>query len=643
MKHNIRRFIAGIAMMVMLLASCQISGVNNAVTDTVESSIESKYGNIEIILPDTGRSWTPAEYKVTAERAGEEPVVKRTTATTLTMRLKVGEWTFSAEAFDENGQLIFKAAGQNSTVRETASNVNLILDKQSSSVKYSFDTSDLLKTTYPLNKIKLTATSTKTGWSDTKTEEITSIDQTLTLKNLLASASYNITVEGYIGTEKYAEKTVTLAAINDISSTYIVSEPIMLEQKKVTPVTSTSSDGASFNNTSTAIELNCATNGAVIYYTKDGSDPTTSSQQYSAGVLLFSGMTGAGSKTLKAIAVKNGMTSSKVFSATYQYNPSEASTPSFSVTGGVLSGTAYNDDIAVTLINNEATGTVQYKIDDGDWQTYSTPIEIIGSSAADVTKTISAKVVGVSDKLDSSEVTQTYTVSYPQLAGVVFNPADGTCDTDSLITLTASVAGANIYYTTDGSTPQAIAANKYNAPFKLTVGTQIVKAFAVKAKYKNSAVKEATYIVTAAEQTGGIELTLAKKLTLVNGVWEIENASDSNFAVGKVVFGPAHFEPSTEYTLTYSAGLQAAISIIKNSVDTIVQSIPASNAVTFTTDGATTSADNYYFIFEVTEAMNNVQLSIYPTGNAPTPVTGVAITPNSAADLAMTVGDVKTF
>ena len=322
MKHNIRRIIAGAAMMVMLFASCQISSVNNAVTDTVVNSVENEYGNIEIILPDTGRSWSPAKYVVTAERTGETTVVKETTATTLTMRLKVGEWTFSAEALDENEQLIFKAAGQKSIVRETASTVNLILDKQSSSVKYSFDTSDLLKTTYPLNKIKLTATSTKTGWSDTKTEEITSIDQTLTLKNLLASASYNITVEGYIGTEKYAEKTVTLAAINDISSTHIVSEPIMLEQKKVTPVTSTSSDGASFNNILTSIVLNCATEGAVIHYTTDGSStPTASSPTYSNGVVLFSGMTEAGSKTLKAIAVKNGMSSSEIFSATYTYDP----------------------------------------------------------------------------------------------------------------------------------------------------------------------------------------------------------------------------------------------------------------------------------------------------------------------------------
>ncbi|MBP5450395.1 MAG: chitobiase/beta-hexosaminidase C-terminal domain-containing protein, partial [Spirochaetales bacterium] len=281
------------------------------------------------------------------------------------------------------------------------------------------------------------------------------------------------------------------------------------------------------------------------------------------------------------------------------------------------------------------------KIDDGAWQTYTAPIEIVGSSTADITKTISAKVTGVIGKTnESSTVTQTYTVSYPQLAGVVFNPADGTCDTDSLITLTASVAGADIYYTTNGSAPQAIAANKYNAPFKLTVGTKTVKAFAVKAKYKNSAVKEATYIVTEAEQTGGINLTLAKKLMHTNGVWEIENTSDSNFAVGRVIFGPAAFETSTEYTLSYPAGLQAAVSIIQGTVNNVIDSTTTSGAVTFTTN---TSTDNYYFVFEVTEAMNNVQLSIYPTGNAPTPVTAVAITPNSAADLAMTVGDVKTF
>lgn len=48
------------------------------------------------------------------------------------------------------------------------------------------------------------------------------------------------------------------------------------------------------------VAINCATSGAVIYYTTDGSTPTTSSSVYSSPITVNANM------TIKAIAVKNG-------------------------------------------------------------------------------------------------------------------------------------------------------------------------------------------------------------------------------------------------------------------------------------------------------------------------------------------------
>lgn len=58
----------------------------------------------------------------------------------------------------------------------------------------------------------------------------------------------------------------------------------------------------------TQITLTCSTSGATIYYTLDGSDPTTSSTQYTGPISLAAYEVGT-EVTLKAIAVKDGVTS----------------------------------------------------------------------------------------------------------------------------------------------------------------------------------------------------------------------------------------------------------------------------------------------------------------------------------------------
>lgn len=61
----------------------------------------------------------------------------------------------------------------------------------------------------------------------------------------------------------------------------------------------------------TDVALTCATSGATIYYTTDGSTPTTGSMIYSAPITVYAAM------TIKAIAAKAGMTNSAVLSAAY--------------------------------------------------------------------------------------------------------------------------------------------------------------------------------------------------------------------------------------------------------------------------------------------------------------------------------------
>ena len=67
-----------------------------------------------------------------------------------------------------------------------------------------------------------------------------------------------------------------------------------------------------------SVPILCATSGAEIRYTTDGSAPTTSSAVYTAPIAIVGGEAGVlVTTTLKAKAFKAGMTASSVASATY--------------------------------------------------------------------------------------------------------------------------------------------------------------------------------------------------------------------------------------------------------------------------------------------------------------------------------------
>ena len=90
-------------------------------------------------------------------------------------------------------------------------------------------------------------------------------------------------------------------------------KPIVPEVTPETVATPTFSPAAWGEGESQVVELACETAGASIYYTTDGSTPTSSSTAYdSTNKITLSETT-----TIKAIAVKEGMTNSEVASKTY--------------------------------------------------------------------------------------------------------------------------------------------------------------------------------------------------------------------------------------------------------------------------------------------------------------------------------------
>lgn len=85
----------------------------------------------------------------------------------------------------------------------------------------------------------------------------------------------------------------------------------------------------------------------------------------------------------------------------------------------------------------------------------------------------------------------------PLTAEVVPSVKGGTYSSAQSVVLTTATQGADIYYTTDGSTPTA-KSTKYSAAIAVSATTTL-KAIAVKAGYAPGAVMEATYKITPAK------------------------------------------------------------------------------------------------------------------------------------------------
>ena len=126
----------------------------------------------------------------------------------------------------------------------------------------------------------------------------------------------------------------------------------------VKPATPTLPTGGDFYN-SKFITIKAAS-GAVIYYTTDGSTPTTASTLYTSAFTIGSLAVQSTSYTINAIAVKNGMTSD-VASQTYTCYRRVA-TPT-----ATASGNKYSASRTITLACTTENATIEYKVGGGEW------------------------------------------------------------------------------------------------------------------------------------------------------------------------------------------------------------------------------------------------------------------------------------
>jgi len=226
-----------------------------------------------------------------------------------------------------------------------------------------------------------------------------------------------------------------------------------------------------------AVKISDGTSCAAIYYTSNGSTPSTASTLYTGPITVGS------TATLQAIAVCPGGSSSTVVSATYTIAP--ALTPSFST------GTGSYRVPPTVAISDGTSGAVIYYTTNGTAPTsassiYSSPITV---SSTTTLKAIAVYPGGPASAIDSA----TYTIT-PALTPY-FNTGTGTYHAPPTVTISDSTSGAVIYYTTSGSTPTT-ASSVYSGP--ITIGsTTTLEAIAVYPGGPASAVDSATYTIAS--------------------------------------------------------------------------------------------------------------------------------------------------
>lgn len=155
------------------------------------------------------------------------------------------------------------------------------------------------------------------------------------------------------------------------------------------------------------VAITCATEGATVYYTINGDEPTTSSIQYTGEP--FDLTSTGGNVTVKAIAVKADMDDSEIATSYYRFtNPNP---PTFNP----ASGTVHNDAFNVTISSEYEDAVIYYMLDPASAPTaaqmsesgtlYENPVNVSGEGS----HTIYAMVVR--NGIKSSVVNATYTIT----------------------------------------------------------------------------------------------------------------------------------------------------------------------------------------------------------------------------------------
>lgn len=293
--------------------------------------------------------------------------------------------------------------------------------------------------------------------------------QKITLSDTTSGVSIYYTLDGTTPTSKstlYANpitisstKTLKAIAIDASGNSSSVFSATYIIASTVNVATPTASLSAGTYTSAQTVTLSDTTSGVSIYYTLDGTTPTSKSTLCSEAISINS------TKTLKAIAIDSNNNASAILTAIYVI--SEATSTVIPIpTASVSSGT-YKAPLMVQLHDSYSKLLRAYYTLDGSTPTIkSTPY--MGNIRINSSCTMKAIAVDISGNT-SDVLSNTYTIEAsteprastpsitetPPLAPPVFSVRGGIFKSQQSVTIKENTKGVSIYYTTDGTVPSS--------------------------------------------------------------------------------------------------------------------------------------------------------------------------------------------
>ncbi len=238
-----------------------------------------------------------------------------------------------------------------------------------------------------------------------------------------------------------------------------------------------------------------------IYYTTDGSTPTTSSTIYSTPITISS------TATLKFFARDLGANSEPIKSQTYTI---DLLPPTGTMTINAGATSTNNTSVTLTLSCTDANSCPQMKFSN-DNIAYSTPETFATTKTWTLTSGDGSKSVYVQFKDNAGNWSVSYSKSIlldTTIPTTVATPAGGLYNAAKSVALSCSDgtgSGCNkIYYTTNGSTPTS-ASTAYSVPLSIAA-TATLKFFAKDKAGNSEPVKSESYTIDTILPTGSLAI-----------------------------------------------------------------------------------------------------------------------------------------
>jgi hypothetical protein len=311
--------------------------------------------------------------------------------------------------------------------------------------------------------------------------------QTITLKSTTPGAGFFYTTDGSTPTtsSNWYGGPITVSSSTKIraitwSSNYNTSNISSSAYTINLPATPVYSPAAGGYHAVQTVTISDATSGATIYYTTNGSAPTTQSTRYTGPITV------SASTSFQAAALPKGGSALGPVAKSWYTITLTAATPVVSPAPGT-----YNTVQPVTLTTSTPNATIYYTLD-GTYPTTSSPV-YSGPIKATMNTTITALANAPSFNA-SAAVKGSYTIVAPPPS---ISPGSGLFTDTTKVTMSDAVSGAVIHYTNDGSTPTA-ASPTYTGPITVSpqrTTTEVFQAIAVASGYLQSSSTMATFTV----------------------------------------------------------------------------------------------------------------------------------------------------